>query len=90
MNAQAISGTQVKVTFSTAVEEMAATEIANYSINHNIPIQLASLIDDSPNEVLLILKKALQTDTYTLTTNHIKDRNGNTVPANSTAFYSAM
>ncbi|MBD0259077.1 MAG: lamin tail domain-containing protein, partial [Cytophagales bacterium] len=88
VGATATGPTALRVTFSTAVEESAATGAAGYTLDNGAVVQSAAVDPADPTRVLLQLAEPLATAGYTLTVSGIRDRNGNPLPAGSTAAFS--
>ncbi len=88
VSAAATGPTTVQVTFSTAVAESAATAAAHYALDNGAVVQSAAVDPATPARVVLQLAGPLSTAGYTLTASGVRDRNGNTLPAGSTAAFS--
>ncbi|MBA3581086.1 MAG: Ig-like domain-containing protein [Gammaproteobacteria bacterium] len=77
---------RVYVTFNESVSSSTAQNIANYTINNGLTITSAALQSDQRT---VILNTSAMSDytSYTLTVNGIQDLAGNTIAANSTAYF---
>jgi hypothetical protein len=81
-NATAESETTVKLSFSEAVEEISAENLANYSIT-NLTIDAVELLP-SNSSVLITTSAQTEEETYTITVNNVQDLAENIIEANST------
>lgn len=88
LSATALSATEVDVFFNENLEETAATDPANYTIDHGIGQPTAAFLDGvNKTLVHLSLASPLQNQTdYTLTTNNLADLAGNIAQAQTTSF----
>ncbi len=75
----------LRVAFSTAVAESTAAPAINYALDHGAVVQSAAVDPADPARVVLQLAEPLRTAAYTLTVSGVTDRNGNALPAGSTA-----
>ncbi|HEX8530548.1 MAG TPA: lamin tail domain-containing protein, partial [Cytophagales bacterium] len=87
VGATATGPAALRVTFSTAVAASAATGAAVYTLDNGAVVQSAAVDPADPTRVLLQLNEPLETASYTLTVSGVRDRNGNLLPAGSTAAF---
>lgn len=80
LNAEVINANQLKLTFSEAVEQIAATNIANYTADNDLgnPNNI-TFIANKPMEVLLnYTSNAIKSGiSYTLTVQNVRDKSNN-------------
>lgn len=86
--ANAIDLTTVEIVFSEALDRASAESIGNFSINNNITINSANLLDDQKT-VRLKTSSHVIGETYKIVVNNIKDRaqSPNFITPNSSATY---
>ena len=88
ISATAVSASEVDVFFNESLEEVSATEPANFNINNGIG-NPAAVFSDASDKTLLHLSLAtplVSLTSYTLTTSNISDLNNNISLAQSATF----
>ena len=75
----------LKITFDEPVDEVSATNKANYVINPSLNIESASLTDQ---RIVILITQPHSQGEYRVTVSGVKDRVGNMIPANTYTVYS--
>ncbi|MBC6399485.1 MAG: lamin tail domain-containing protein [Ekhidna sp.] len=83
VSAEAISNTEVRITFSEDVEETTSETITNYAIDNGVSISTAAREDTNLNSVLLTTASLTNGQNYTLTIRNVEDLSGNAIAADS-------
>ena len=83
VSAEAISNTELQITFSEDVEEATSETITNYTVNNGISIIVATRNNANFNTVSLVISSLTNGQAYTVTINNVEDSNGNVIAADS-------
>ena len=87
LSASAIDNQHIQVNFDEPLEELSAEQTSSYQINGNITPQEAIWNANTPSQIQLVLAQALANgQTYTVTTNTVKDLLGNSSGIQSASF----